>query len=71
MTSPETQPDDFATKVAHMRHRQREYFRKPHKGALIRAKIAEKEVDELIDKIAGIQNLWQDDPEDVETDTHA
>lgn len=54
-----------------VRNRQKAYYKKPCKGALIAAKVHEKELDELIDEINGVLKLWPEEPADVETDTHS
>jgi len=62
---------ELAIATNRMRNRQRNYFKKPSRGHLIAAKIAEKIVDDQLDEINGVQLFWPLDRADVETETHA
>lgn len=61
----------FALLVFKMRSRQREYFKKPIVGKLIAAKAAERLVDDELQSLNGVQQLFPAEPSDVETETHA
>jgi len=52
-----TTPPDFETLVWGMRQAQKNYFKKPIKGRLIAAKLAEKQVDEHLDRQRGVRTL--------------
>ena len=61
----------IALLVFKMRCRQREYFKKPTVAKLIAAKAAERLVDDELQSINGVQQLFPAEPSDVETKTHA
>lgn len=63
--------DVFARAVLLMRLRQREYFKKPIVPKIIAAKAAEKIVDQYLDQMGGVRELFPTDPNDVESETHA
>lgn len=48
-----TSKDEFVVAVFRMRIAQKDYFKKPITGKLLRAKALEKEVDEVIAKAYG------------------